>query len=96
MTVYLNNLKRAVEVLGPSGVMICIEPLNARQRSKYFLKSNEMAADILAETGSLTVKLLFDFYHTQVGRTIFKTSFCRSVLCFPSRSFSQIHEHTYE
>jgi len=66
MPVFINNLKRAAEVLGPLGVTVCIEPLNERLRPNYFLKSNHMAAGILSEVGSKHVKLLFDFYHTQI------------------------------
>jgi hydroxypyruvate isomerase len=64
---YLSNLRALNEKFAPAGVYACLEPLNPRQSPHYFLKSNDMAAGIIAELGGLShVRLQFDFYHTQI------------------------------
>ena len=45
---------------------LVIEPINARDRPNWFLRSTGQALDILREVGAPNVKLLFDIYHVQI------------------------------
>lgn len=46
--------------------MLVIEPLNHYDATGYFLKTADQAADIIAEIGSDSLKLMFDCYHLQI------------------------------
>ena len=64
---YVANLRRLADRFEPEGIIGNLEPLNAKMAPQYFLKSNEMAASILAEVDRPdSVKLQFDFFHTQI------------------------------
>ena len=64
---YLSNLRILNERFAAHGVIACLEPLNPRMMPHYFLKSNDMAAEIISELGGLSnIRLQFDFYHTQI------------------------------
>jgi hydroxypyruvate isomerase len=63
---FIANLRAAGEAAADVGVTLTIEPLNARDRPNYFLRTNDQAADIIAAVGLDTVRLQFDVYHTQI------------------------------
>jgi hydroxypyruvate isomerase len=64
---YIDNLRNLNEIFAANGVFACLEPLNPRMMPHYFLKSNDMAAEIISELGGLSnIRLQFDFYHTQI------------------------------
>ncbi len=62
----VRNLRAAARKAEDAGVVLVIEPINARDRSRWFLKSTARALDLLAEVGSPAAKLLFDVYHVQI------------------------------
>ncbi|MBX3522769.1 MAG: TIM barrel protein [Xanthobacteraceae bacterium] len=63
---FISNLKAAGTEAAEVGVTLTIEPLNARDRPNYFLRTNDQAAEILDAVGLDNVKLQFDIYHTQI------------------------------
>lgn len=63
---FISNLKAAGMEAAEVGVTLTIEPLNARDRPNYFLRTNDQAAEILDAVGLDNVKLQFDIYHTQI------------------------------
>jgi hydroxypyruvate isomerase len=63
---FVSNLKQAGSEAAEAGVILTIEPLNARDRPNYFLRTNDQAAEILDEVGLDNVRLQFDVYHTQI------------------------------
>ncbi|MBX3534199.1 MAG: TIM barrel protein [Xanthobacteraceae bacterium] len=63
---FISNLKAAGAEAAEVGVTLTIEPLNARDRPNYFLRTNDQAAEILDAVGLDNVKLQFDIYHTQI------------------------------
>ena len=65
--VYVANLRALAPKFTAAGVVACLEPLNPRTHNPdYFLKSNDMAAEIIAELNLPCVRLQFDFFHTQL------------------------------
>jgi len=64
--VFIANLKKAGKDAADVGVTLTIEPLNARDRPNYFLRTNDQAAEILDAVGLENVRLQFDIYHTQI------------------------------
>jgi 2-dehydrotetronate isomerase len=65
-TTFVANLGRAADQAAAKGVMLLIEPLNARDRPGYFLSRVEHAADVIAKLGRPNVHLQFDCYHVQI------------------------------
>lgn len=63
---FISNLKKAGAEAAEVGVTLTIEPLNARDRPNYFLRTNDQAAEILDAVGLDNVRLQFDIYHTQI------------------------------
>lgn len=63
---FIANLKSAGAAAAELGITLTIEPLNARDRPHYFLRTNEQAAEILDTVGLDNVRLQFDIYHTQI------------------------------
>lgn len=63
---FISNLKKAGTEAAELGVTLTIEPLNARDRPNYFLRTNEQAAEIIDAVGLDNVRLQFDIYHTQI------------------------------
>jgi hydroxypyruvate isomerase len=63
---FIDNLKRASDLAGVKGIMLLIEPINARDRPGYFLNRVEHAADIVGNVGKTNVRIQFDFYHVQI------------------------------
>ena len=63
----VENLKRAVEVVAPLGITLCVEALNTRvDHSGYFLNSARLGYEVVQEVGNPQVKLLYDIYHMQI------------------------------
>lgn len=61
-------MKAAARVAEDAGLTLVLEPLNVRVDHKgYFLWSSAEAFDMIEETGSPAMKILFDIYHQQVG-----------------------------
>lgn len=63
---FVANLKKAGAEAAELGITLTIEPLNARDRPNYFLRTNDQAAEILDAVGLENVRLQFDVYHTQI------------------------------
>ncbi|MFW2543461.1 hydroxypyruvate isomerase family protein [Primorskyibacter sp. 2E107] len=61
---FVANLRYAADQA--PNLTILIEPLNRHDAPGYFLTTTDQARAIIAETGRLNVKLMFDCYH--VGR----------------------------
>lgn len=66
MRAYLGNLVKALKRAEGSGVMLLIEPLNAKDRPGYFLSRSDDAIGIIERLGHPGLKLMFDVYHVQV------------------------------
>jgi len=64
---YVANLRWAAARANGSGVTLVLEPLNAYDRPGYLVSRADDLAAILAEIDRPNVKLLFDFYHVQIG-----------------------------
>ena len=65
--VLVENLKQLAEICEREDVTINIEILNSVYDSKgYLLDTTRKAAAVLDEVGSPRIKLLYDFYHTQI------------------------------
>lgn len=62
----VGNLRAAARKAEDAGIVLVIEPINARDRPRWFLKSTAEALAILDEVGSPAVRLLFDVYHVQI------------------------------
>jgi hydroxypyruvate isomerase len=62
------GLKAAAPLLEESGITLAIEPLNGRvDHIGTFLESSEEGFDLVRESGTGKVKLLFDMYHQQIS-----------------------------
>lgn len=66
MQAFVENLRMAGREAAEVGVALTIEPLNARDRPNYFLRTTDQAAEILDEVALDNVRLQFDIYHTQI------------------------------
>ena len=64
--VYLANLKWAAEQAAAAGVLLLIEPINARDMPGYFLNRQETAHAFVSEVGSSSLKVQMDLYHCQI------------------------------
>ncbi|MDR2376389.1 MAG: TIM barrel protein [Treponema sp.] len=63
----LAGLKAAVPLLEERGITLAIEPLNGKvDHIGVFLESSDEGFEIIRQTGSDRVKLLFDIYHQQI------------------------------
>lgn len=58
-------LKRAADVCEPSGLVMCLEPLNWRDHPGLFVRRSDHAYAIMKAVGSPSCKILFDIYHQQ-------------------------------
>ena len=63
---YIDNLARAADLAAAKNIRLLIEPINPRDRPRYFLNHVEHAADIIARIGRPNVRMQFDFYHAQI------------------------------
>ena len=66
LEVYQANLGRAAEACARTGRMALIEPINTRDIPGYLLNTPSEGAALIAELGAPSLKLQFDFYHTQI------------------------------
>ena len=62
----VEGLKAAAPLLEAAQAMLVIEPLKLRDHAGYYLSDSEEAFDIVEETASPAVKVLFDIYHQQI------------------------------
>ncbi len=64
------NLEAAICAPAPKargqGIVLVIEPINARSAPGYFLTTSQQAADLIAEIDRPNLKLLFDVFHLQI------------------------------
>ena len=61
------GVKKAAGLLEGTDMLLLLEPLNTAVDHKgYYLSSSREAFDIIEETGSDRVKVLFDIYHQQI------------------------------
>jgi len=64
----IDNLKRCVEVMGPAGLVMVLEPLNPwKDHPGLFLTRIPQAFQICRSIGSPSCKILFDMYHQQIS-----------------------------
>lgn len=63
---YLDNLAYAATQAASHGVMIMIEPINARDMPGYFLTYQRDAHAICNEVGAANLQVQFDLYHCQI------------------------------
>ena len=66
-SIYAANLAWATEQAHPAGVMLVIEPINARDMPGYFLNTQAQGAAIVEAIGRDRLGLQFDVYHVQVS-----------------------------
>ncbi|GGK23928.1 hydroxypyruvate isomerase family protein [Salinarimonas ramus] len=64
---YVANLREAADRAAADGITLLLEPLNGYDRPGYLVSRADEIAAILAEIDRPNVKLLFDFYHVQIG-----------------------------
>jgi len=61
------GLRECAPILEAEGVTLVIEPLNLRvDHAGYYLSNSNEAFEIINETESTNVKILFDIYHQQI------------------------------
>lgn len=60
---YVENLRWAADRAAEFDKIVTIEPLNARDRPDYMLRTTRQAVDIIARTGRADVRLQLDIYH---------------------------------
>jgi hydroxypyruvate isomerase len=66
LAVYAANVRAAAEKAAESGIMLLLEPINARDAPGYLVSHCDELAGIIAAIGAPNVKLLFDAYHIQI------------------------------
>jgi hydroxypyruvate isomerase len=60
-------LKAGAPLCEKAGITLCLEPLNVLVNHRgYYLATSAEGFEILEETGSPSIKLLFDIYHQQI------------------------------
>ena len=63
--VFVENLRFATA--NAVGLTLLLEPINQRDKPRYFYSSIDEAADITAEVGAPNLKIMFDVYHVGVS-----------------------------
>ncbi len=63
---WVSNLRAAVGIAN-GDIGLTVEPLNARDMPGYFLRTNDLALELIDRVGSPNLGLQFDLYHA--GRT---------------------------
>lgn len=61
-----DGLKECVPVLEEEGITLLVEPLNLTDHPGYFLSKSREAFQLIRETGSSNIKILYDIYHFQI------------------------------
>jgi hydroxypyruvate isomerase len=64
--VLVANLRRAAPVAAEVGVVLMLEPLNARDAPGYLVPDTATAVEIIDRIGAPNVSMQFDFYHLQM------------------------------
>ena len=59
----VENLEYTVDVLGPLGVTVMVEPVNGFDVPDYLLQTLSSTAQVIENTNSGKVKIQFDIYH---------------------------------
>lgn len=62
----IDNLRRFVEVVEPSGLVLVLEPLNKRDHPGLFLTEMPQAYHICRAVNNPCCKIVDDFYHQQI------------------------------
>jgi 2-dehydrotetronate isomerase len=65
-TVFVDNLRRAADLIASHGIALLIEPINPRDMPGYFLNTTAEALAILDKVERDNVKLQLDLYHCQI------------------------------
>lgn len=63
---FVDNLRASADKARDQGIVLVIEPINARSAPGYFLTTSQQAADLIAEIDRPNLKLLFDVFHLQI------------------------------
>ncbi|XP_053324891.1 putative hydroxypyruvate isomerase [Spea bombifrons] len=64
---FIENLAYAADVLGQTGLVGLLEPINCRITDpRYFLNTPQQAASILQKVGKPNLKMQMDLYHWQI------------------------------
>lgn len=99
------GLAAGAEILEHAGVTVMIEPLNIRvDHPGYYLTSSAEAFDLVRETGSPNVKVVFDIYHQQISEGNIIPNVTRNLDCIahlhaaghPGRHELQYGENDYK
>lgn len=61
----INNLRRAAPSAAKAGITLTLEALNRQDMPRYFYYLPEQAVDIIEAVDHPSVRLQFDFYHSQ-------------------------------
>lgn len=63
----VRGLQKCVPLLEQSGITLLVEPLNTKIDHKgYYLSSSEEGFEVIRQTASPRIKLLYDIYHQQI------------------------------
>ncbi len=65
-SVYIENLRYACKQADKHSITILIEPLNPRAVPDYHFSRIEQAAEIVDAVDETNLKIMFDFFHTQI------------------------------
>ncbi len=65
-TVFIRNIAQAAEEAARANITLLIEPINPRDRPRYFMGRVEQAAALIGKIGAANVRIQFDFYHVQI------------------------------
>jgi len=63
---WLDNMRWAVAQAEAAGLVLTIEPINPRDMPGYFLNRQDEALALIAEIGSIALRLQFDAYHCHI------------------------------
>ena len=65
---YIENIKWACDQALKNQIDVLIEPINQRNIPNYFLKSTDLAIELIQKINQPNLKLLFDIFHHQIIR----------------------------
>jgi hydroxypyruvate isomerase len=63
---YRRNIARAARRMARAGLMLLVEPINARDRPDYVFHSADDLADMIVSIDEPNVRLLFDTFHVGI------------------------------
>jgi hydroxypyruvate isomerase len=64
---FIDNARRAALRAQEKNIAVTLEPLNRRDRPRYYLRSNAQARDLISALGRPNVRLQLDLYHCQIS-----------------------------